>query len=274
MMLLENVNYAYDGIYPALNGVSLQIDSGERVALMGGNGAGKTTLLKHMNGLLRPQQGRVFLDGRDSSEMSVAEMSKKVGLVWQNPDHQLFLDSVKKEVVFGLEKLGFDEEESTRKCSQTLARLGLGDLADRSPFSLSGGERKRVALASILVTEPKFLALDEPTIGQDARQKEKLASLIMELNESGCTVLCVTHDIEFVVEHFPRTIAMSDGVIIADGDTESVLTNDYVVERTSLAYPELVRAARALRRNSIDVPEKTTQLVELETALLRILGGS
>ncbi|MGV9102716.1 MAG: energy-coupling factor ABC transporter ATP-binding protein [Candidatus Thorarchaeota archaeon] len=274
MILVDNVHYAYDGIYTALQGVSLQIDPGERIAIMGENGAGKTTLLKHLNGLLRPQKGHVYLDGKDTSRSSVAELSKKVGLVWQNPDLQLFLNSVEEEVMFGLRNLGLDEEESTARCEETLEYLLLTPLRNRSPFSLSGGERKRVALASVLAVEPQILALDEPTIGQDARQKEKLAELIIRLNNKGKTVIVVTHDTEFVIEHCPRTIAMAGGRIIADGPTSSVLSNSKVLDYCSLSPPEMTRAARALSSIFDQVPDRLTQVPEIEGALLRLLGGA
>ncbi len=274
MILLDNVYYAYDGVYTALNGVSLEIDDGESVAIVGSNGAGKTTLVKHMNGLIRPQRGHVFLDGKNTRKMSVAEIARNVGLVWQNPDHQLFLDTVRKEVTFGLKNMRFTEEEANIRCERTLGRLGLCDLAERSPFSLSGGERKRVALASVLASEPRILALDEPTIGQDARQKRALAELLMELNASGCTVICITHDIEFVIEYFPRTIAMSDGKLVADGNTSSVLTNEDVIERCSLTEPELSQAARALHQVFPQLSKNLTLLSELEDAIVEILGGA
>ncbi|MHA2241826.1 MAG: energy-coupling factor ABC transporter ATP-binding protein, partial [Candidatus Thorarchaeota archaeon] len=221
--------------------------------------------------LLRPQQGRVFLDGEDTKHMSVAEIARIVGLVWQNPDHQLFLDTVEKEVNFGLKNLGYDEEEVSERCKKTLAHLGLEGLADRSPFALSGGERKRVALASVLATEPRVLALDEPTIGQDAKQKERLAELLMELNNRGRTVICVTHDVEFVIEHFPRTIAMAGGLIIADGDTSSVLSNQDVVDRCSLASPQMTQAARALNQIFPEVESRLTSMSDLEELVYRIL---
>ncbi len=273
MILLENLSFAYDGIYSALDGVSLQIDDGERVAIMGSNGAGKTTLIKHVNGLIRPLQGRVIIDGVDAKYMSVAEIAKVVGLVWQNPDHQLFLDTVEKEITFGLKNMGFSKEESIRLCHQTLARLGLEEFVERSPFSLSGGERKRVALASVLATEPRVLALDEPTIGQDAKQKNKLAELLMDLNSRGCTVICITHDIEFVIENFPRTITMADGKIVADGKTSSVLTNNDVLNRCSLTEPELTIAARSLKKRFSQVSDRLTLLSELETAIAELIGG-
>ncbi len=236
MIFLENVHFAYDGIYTALNGISLQIDDGERVAIMGSNGAGKTTLVKHLNGLIRPDCGRVVLDGVDTKNYSVAELAREIGLVMQNPDHQLFLDSVEREILFSLENLGYEKEEAKERCDRTLTNLGLEGLSDRSPFTLSGGERKRVALAMVLATEPRVLSLDEPTIGQDARQKENLARMLSELNSMGKTVIVVTHDIEFVIENFPRTVAMANGLIVADGPTNSVLSNDTVIEECSLKY--------------------------------------
>ncbi|MFW9844806.1 MAG: energy-coupling factor ABC transporter ATP-binding protein [Candidatus Thorarchaeota archaeon] len=274
MIMMENVAFAYDGLYTALQGVSLQIDDGERIAIMGTNGAGKTTLVKHLNGLLRPNSGRVIIDGVDAKHYSVAELAREIGLVMQNPDHQLFLDSVEKEVVFGLKQLGFSEDEIKERTDRTLSNLGIGDLSERSPFTLSGGERKRVALASVLATEPRVLALDEPTIGQDARQKERLADMLIELNEKGRTVIVVTHDIEFVIEHFPRTITMANGSIIADGPTSAVLSNDEVIEKCSLTAPQLTQAARSLHTFFSDVPERLTLLSELEDEIVRVLGGA
>ncbi|UCE11376.1 MAG: ABC transporter ATP-binding protein [Candidatus Thorarchaeota archaeon] len=274
MIILEDVEYSYDGIYTALRGVTLQVDRGESVAIMGTNGAGKTTLIKHFNGLLRPQAGNVFLEGKDTSQMSVAEMAKIVGLVFQNPDHQLFLESCKKEIAFGLKNLGFTQEEAEERCDQTLSRLGLEGFAERSPFALSGGERKRVALASVLATEPDVLALDEPTIGQDARQKESLARMLMEMNKKGRTVIVVTHDIEFVIEHFPRTIAMSDGQIVADGDTSSVLTHEEVLERCSLTLPQMTQAAKALRHRFDNVSDRLASLSDIESIATTLLEGA
>jgi energy-coupling factor transport system ATP-binding protein len=273
MIILEDVYFAYEGIYSALNGVSVQIDDGESVAIVGANGAGKTTLIKHFNGLLRPQSGRVILDGIDIGKKSVAELSRTVGLVWQNPDHQLFLNTCEEEVVFGLRNLGYNKEEAVERCNRTFSGLDLEGFAERSPFTLSGGERKRLALATILATEPRILALDEPTTGQDAGQKEKLANLLMELNEKGRTVIVVTHDIEFVIEHFPRTIAMTNGQIVADGATNAVLSNDYVIEKCSLSPPQTTIAARALSAIFPDVPQRITLLSELEDIAVNILGG-
>jgi energy-coupling factor transport system ATP-binding protein len=274
MIILEDVYYAYDGLYTALQGVSLQIDDGERIAIMGSNGAGKTTLVKHLNGLLRPDKGRVILDGADTKHYSVAELARQIGLVMQNPDHQLFLDSVEREVLFSLENLGYSKDEAKEHCERTLNSLGLEGFSERSPFTLSGGERKRVALASVLATEPRVLSLDEPTIGQDARQKEKLARMLSDLNKKGKTVIVVTHDIEFVIENFPRTITMANGRIVADGSTNSVLSNDDVLERCSLTRPQLTETARHLHSVFPEVPERLTLMDDLEDVVVKVLGGA
>ncbi|MFW9962265.1 MAG: energy-coupling factor ABC transporter ATP-binding protein [Candidatus Sifarchaeia archaeon] len=273
MIILEDVHFAYDGLYTALCGVSLQIDDGESVAIMGSNGAGKTTLVKHLNGLLRPDKGRVILDGIDTKHYSVAELAREIGLVMQNPDHQLFLDSVEREVLFSLENLGYSKEEAKTRCKQTLAHLGLEDLSERSPFTLSGGERKRVALASVLATQPRVLSLDEPTIGQDAKQKETLARMLNELNEKGKAVIVVTHDIEFAIENFPRTVAMANGKIVADGPTNSVLSNNDVIEMCSLTRPQLTETARCLHNMFPDIPERLTLMDDLEEIVVKVLGG-
>ena len=160
-----------------------------------------------------------------------------------------------------------------QQCERTLEQLGLEGFRERSPFSLSGGERKRVALASVLATEPQVLALDEPTIGQDARQKENLSQLLLSLNDKGCAVVCVTHDIEFVIEHFPRTVAMADGMIIADGQTNVVLTNDTVLDECSLTAPELTQTSRVLNMRFPSISARLTLVQELENAIAGILGG-
>lgn len=273
MIQLEDVSFSYDGVYSALVGVSLQIDDGESVAIMGNNGAGKTTLVKHFNGLLRPDHGRVIVNGVDARRRSVAELSKEIGLVWQNPDHQLFLDTVRKEIVFGLRNLGYSAEEADARCDMVLKDLHLEELAERSPFALSGGERKRVCLASVLATEPKVLALDEPTIGQDAGQKLRLARLLQDMNRKGCTVVVVTHDIEFVIENFPRTVAMSRGRIVADGKTSSVLSDSNAIALCSLSPPQMTVAAQSMNRLFPEVSPRMTALSEVEEAIVRILGG-
>ncbi|MEM3440310.1 MAG: ABC transporter ATP-binding protein, partial [Candidatus Bathyarchaeia archaeon] len=179
MIEVEGLVFRYPNGFEALRGVDLRIGDGEFVAIMGENGAGKTTLVKHFNGLLKPTGGRVLIDGLDTKGASVAELSRSVGLVFQNPDRQLFSETVRDEVAFALRNFGFSDEIIDKRVKRILRLLDLSEYADTSPFLLSGGERKRVALASVLVWDPKHVVLDEPTIGQDYLQKERLRNLIM-----------------------------------------------------------------------------------------------
>src|SRR5438128_2218977 len=215
MITLEKVSFTYRSGQRALQDVDLNIEGGDFIAIMGENGAGKTTLAKHLNGLLKPSQGRVLVDGEDTRKVSVAKLSRKVGLVFQNPDHLLFSETVKDEVAFGLKNFGFTSEVVHKQVVRTLEALGLSEYAESSPFLLSGGERKRVALAAILATEPDYLILDEPTIGQDYQQKERLRNFILQLYSQGKAVVMITHDVEFVAESNPKVILLSQGRIVA-----------------------------------------------------------
>ena len=249
---VEDVYYTYPNGVEALRGVSLRVREGEFVAIMGQNGAGKTTLVKHFNGLLKPTRGRVLIDGVETRGVSVARLARKVGFVFQNPDHQLFCETVEKEVAFALKNFGFDEETTRKRVDWALNILDLTEYRDVSPFMLSGGERKRVALASVLAWDPEVLILDEPTIGQDYRQKERLMNFIMQLNAQGKTVIIVTHDVEFVAECKPRVILMAEGRILADGDPHKVLTDLNLLERASLTPPEASQILEELKDVGVD----------------------
>ncbi|MCW4030884.1 MAG: energy-coupling factor ABC transporter ATP-binding protein, partial [Candidatus Bathyarchaeota archaeon] len=215
MIEVENVHFHYPNGVEALKGVSLEIKKGEFVAIMGQNGAGKTTLVKHFNGLLKPSQGIVRVNGVETTKTSVAVLAKNAGFVFQNPDHQLFSETVEEEIAFALKNFGFDEDTIEKRITWALNLLGLAQYRKTSPFLLSGGERKRVALASVLAWNPEILILDEPTIGQDYRQKEKLRQFIIQMQAQKKTVVIVTHDVEFVAECSPRVLLMKDGIILA-----------------------------------------------------------
>jgi energy-coupling factor transport system ATP-binding protein len=238
---VEDVSYAYQSGVQALNGVSLTIHKGEFVAIMGENGAGKTTLVKHFNGLLRPQEGRIMVDGIDVSQVSVASLARKVGLVFQNPDDQLFSENVESEISFALNNFGFEKEVVEKRVDWALNLLTLEQYRKSSPFILSGGERKRVALASVLAWDPEIVVLDEPTIGQDYAQKERLQHFLMQLRTQGKTTIIVTHDVEFVAECNPRIVLMTDGGIIADGSTKEIMTDQEAMERASVSPPEITK---------------------------------
>lgn len=247
MISIENVSFHYPGGTQVLNNVDLQIKDGEFVAIMGENGAGKTTLVKMFNGLLKPNSGKISVDGVDTREKSVAQLSRDVGLIFQNPDHQLFAETVAEELSFSLRNFGFSEEVVQRRVTSLMNTLDLERYSSSSPFVLSGGERKRVALAAILAWDPKHVIMDEPTIGQDYLQKDRLRNFIVQLVSQGKTIVIVTHDVEFVAECKPRVVLLSHGQIVGDGAAAEVLTDSPLVEKASLVIPQIARLMRTLQ---------------------------
>lgn len=241
-----DVSYTYPNGVKALDGINLRINRGEFVAIMGENGAGKTTLVKHFIGLLKPTEGRVLVDGIDTSQVTVASLARKVGLVFQNPDDQLFAESVEEEIAFALRNFGYSEDVVAKRVNWALHLLDIERYRASSPFTLSGGERKRVALASVLAWDPEVVVLDEPTIGQDYAQKERLRHFLMQLRSQGKTTIIVTHDVEFVAECEPRVILMAEGRILADGPARRVLSDVEALEKASITPPEMVRVLRKL----------------------------
>ena len=268
---VEGVSFTYPSGVQALDGVSLTIHRGEFVAIMGENGAGKTTLAKHFNGLLRPQAGMVSLDGSDISGLSVATLARKVGLVFQNPDDQLFSESVEEEISFALRNFGFQMDVIEKRVDWALNLLDIERYRKSSPFVLSGGERKRVALASVLAWDPEVVVLDEPTIGQDYAQKEKLRHFLMQLRTQGKTTVIVTHDVEFVADCKPRVVLMAGGRIVADGPIKEIMTDDEALKLASVSPPEITKvfsrlSSYGLPRDVLDVDEAAELLVRLREA--------
>jgi len=267
MIVMEDVYFTYPNGVEALRGVNLTIKDGEFVAIMGQNGAGKTTLVKHINGLLKPKRGRVLVDGIETTKVSVATLARKVGLVFQNPDHQLFSETVEEEISFALKNFGYNEKTIKERVDWALNLLDLKEYRKVSPFMLSGGERKRVALASVLAWDPKIIILDEPTIGQDYGQKERLRQFLLQLNRQGKTVIIVTHDVEFVADCSPDIILMRQGRIIATGEVKEILTDENLVNQASVALPEITKIFKGLENlgfpsDIIDVYEATNILYE------------
>ncbi len=267
MIEIENLHFSYPNGVEALKGVTLSIKKGEFVAIMGQNGAGKTTLVKHFNGLLKPSAGTVRVDGVETTKTSVAALSRNTGFVFQNPDHQLFSETVEEEISFALKNFGFEEEIIEKRITWALNLLGLTQYRKTSPFLLSGGERKRVALASVLAWDPETLILDEPTIGQDYQQKEKLRQFIVQMQTQGKTVVIVTHDVEFVSECNPRVLLMKEGIIVADGEGREILTTPEVLSQSSIVLPQIAQifiklAPLGLPKDVIDVYEAKEILIK------------
>lgn len=270
MIEVNNVYYTYPSGIEALKGITLSIKNGEYVAIMGQNGAGKTTLVKHFNGLLKPTVGEVLVDGVKTKDTSVAKLARTVGFVFQNPDNQLFCETVEEEVAFALRNFGFKETTLKKRVAWALNLLGLTEYRKTSPFLLSGGERKRVALASVLAWNPKVVVLDEPTIGQDYEQKEKLRQFIIQLNTQKKTVVVVTHDVEFVAECNPRVILMAEGKIVADGIGKEVLTDVDRLTKASVVPPQITQVFMGLR--DFGLPVDIIDIYEAREILLKRLG--
>ncbi|MDI6848023.1 MAG: ABC transporter ATP-binding protein [Candidatus Bathyarchaeia archaeon] len=269
MIEVKDVYFTYPNGVDALKGVSLTIKNGEFVAIMGENGAGKTTLVKHFNGLLKPTNGSVLVDGVDTRKVSVATLARKVGLVFQNPDHQLFSETVEEEIAFALKNFGFREKVIKKRITWALNLLGLAQYRKTSPFMLSGGERKRVALVSVLAWNPKILILDEPTIGQDYQQKEKLRQFIMQMKAQKRTIIIVTHDVEFVAECNPRVLLMREGRIVTDGDAQTVLTNPEILTHASVVPPQIAQIF--IRLSDLGLPKNVIDVYEAREILFNIL---
>jgi len=253
MISIEDVSFHYPSTtQDVLSNVTLSIDDGEFVAIMGENGAGKTTLVKMFNGLLMPTKGRVLIDSSETGKKSVAQLSRDVGLIFQNPDHQLFAETVSEELSFSLRNFGFPEDVIQRRITNILESLDLQKYSNTSPFILSGGERKRVALAATLVWNPKHIIMDEPTIGQDHLQKDRLRNFIVQLISQGKTIIIVTHDVEFVAECNPRVVLLSKGKVLADGPATRILTRSDLVTKASLVRPQITELMQQL--NEKDTP--------------------
>jgi len=269
MIEVSKVYFSYPNGVEALKGVSLNIADGEFVAIMGQNGAGKTTLVKHFNGLLKPTKGTVLVDGVSTTKVSVATLARNVGFVFQNPDHQLFSETVEDEIAFALKNFGFKDKVIKERVTWALNLLDLTQYRKTSPFMLSGGERKRVALASVLAWNPNMLILDEPTIGQDHQQKEKLRQFILQMKTQGKTVIIVTHDVEFVAECNPRVLLMLDGKIVADDEATKVLTSPEVLAQASIVPPQIAQIF--LQLPDLKLPKNVIDVYEAREILLNAL---
>lgn len=271
VILAKNVDYTYSSGTLALKDINLSIMKGELVAIMGKNGAGKTTLIRTFNGLIRPSKGSIIINGKKASLKTIAELSKNVGIIFQNPMHQLFSNTVEEEIKFSLKNLDLSEEEIQSRTDTILKTFNIEKYRNRSPLNLSGGETKKLAIATIFCRNPDILIFDEPTLGQDAREIAFFTDLIKKELEKEKTIVIVTHNIEFAMEHVPRTILMTDGKIIADGPTRSVLNKEFLVGKTSLILPQIIQFNRALQEIGIECYDDLHSKTEMITFLKNFL---
>jgi energy-coupling factor transport system ATP-binding protein len=245
---LRDVRHVYAAGTPfeveALRGVSLTVEPGEVLGIVGGTGSGKSTLVRHMNLLLVPAGGEVLVDGVDATTLKKSELRRRVGLVFQFPEAALFAPTVEEDVAFAPRRLGLDEEEVRRRVRESLGLLGVGDLAGRSPFALSGGEKRRVAIAGVLAMGPEVLILDEPTAGLDPAARGELLDLIRHLRDAGVSVVLVSHDLDEVAEVADRVCALHDGRVHAVGSPAGVFYGDPELAPTTVRVASLLKASR------------------------------
>lgn len=244
---VESASFAYPGGVQALRDISLTIEAGAAVALIGENGAGKTTLAKQLNGLLKPDQGIVQIGDWDSRDHSVAQLAARVGYAFQNPDDQLFARTVREEVAFGPRNLGRTAEAIEADVHWALEQVELVEEQLSHPYDLQAADRKLVAMAAVLAMRTPVIILDEPTMGQDSRGIERIGRIVKQLVEDGRTVLVISHDIDFCADHFERVVVMSGGRIAADGPAEQVLAQESVLAAAQVEPPQMVRLAQALK---------------------------
>lgn len=242
----RDVHYSYQERIRALAGVNFSVSRWEFIGLMGQNGSGKTTLAKHLNGLLKPQLGTVFVDGIDTRKLSVAQTSRKVGYVFQNPEHQIFARTLLEEISFGLRNLGFPKGEIEERATEALRMVDLNKPLNAFPHFLSVGEKHRLAIASVIAMRPQLLILDEPTTGVDYGRAKQIMGILKRLNEQGMAVLVITHDAGLVAEYCQRVAIMREGLIVNDGNADEVLSDENVLLSNSLRPLQVTALARSL----------------------------
>lgn len=252
---VRDVGHRYPSGLEAVRGVNLEIRQGEFLAVLGQNGSGKTTLVKHLNGLLKPTTGSIEVNGLDTRKQSLLSLGDHIAYVFQNPDHQIFSDTVFDEVAFALRKRKISEEETRQRVTEVLEAVGMAGQEEEDPFSLTKGERQRVAVASSLALKPDVLVLDEPTTGLDYRQQKSMMQLIRRLNEAGATIVVVTHAMWVVCEYTHRVVVMQDGQLVADDTPRNVFSNEAELEGMALAPPPVVALSNALEHTVTSVAE-------------------
>lgn len=245
MIEVEHLAHTFDTGFQGLHGVSFVVEPGEFVAVIGPNGSGKTTLSKHLNGLLKPTSGRVTIDGVDTRSASVAQLSRHVGFIFQNPDRQIFNYTVEEEVSFALKLRKCSAEDTALRVKSALDSVGLSDVGDRHPRALSGGQRQRLAMATVFAMDTKILVLDEPTTGQDFHARRQVMTMVDELNKAGTTVFMVTHDMNLVSEYAQRVLVMHKGRLIMDASPARVFNSAEVMDTAQLERPDAAQIAKS-----------------------------
>lgn len=270
MLELRDVTFGYGKNQPAaVAGVSLAIRRGEFVALAGRNGSGKTTLTKLLMSLLKPAAGQVLLDGNDTKGLTPAAMARHIGYVFQNPDRQMFRDTVRAEIAYGPEMLGFSPAETAAAVTEAMAMAEVTDLADCYPRTLAKSRKQRVTIASALAMRPDFLVLDEPTSGQDAAARERFMQLLARFHQAGKSVILVTHDMDLLARYAERVVVMDQGRKVYDGTVAACFSDRQMLYAAGLREPAAVSVSRGLAAEGIAM---TADIGKLAAALLTKRG--
>ena len=243
---IRNLSFRYESGTEALKDISLTLHPGECVALVGHNGSGKSTLVKHLNGLLRPKQGEVRINGKSIADERVAQIARKVALLFQNPDNQICKGTIWEEAAFGPRNLKYEEGKVRELAEDALEAFGLRDGMDRNPHDLGLSERKRLAIASIMAMDTEAVILDEPTAGLDPREIALLEAVLRQLRAKGRIVLVISHDMDFVTENMTRTICLGQGRKQYDGPVADLFTNQRLLDQCGLAAPQVVQVGARL----------------------------
>ena len=258
----------------AIRDVNLTIEEGEFVAIVGHTGSGKSTLVQHLNGLLKPTAGQVLVDGDDMNGEGVNKrlIRQKVGLVFQYPEYQLFEETVAKDIAFGPKNQGLNAEEIDRRVRKAMARVQLdyGKYAERSPFELSGGQMRRVAIAGVLAMEPRYLILDEPAAGLDPKGRDRILGMVKDLHEAGVTVVMVSHSMDDCARLASRMIVMSKGTVVASDTPRNLFAQPEMMASVGLGVPEAAKLCAMLREKGLNLPNDLYTQEELQEHILRL----
>ena len=264
MLEVRDIKYSYNNDYQALKGVSLKIEKGEMVALLGKNGAGKSTLFLHLNGIYEPDEGKVFIDGEELKydKKSLLKFRQKVGIVFQNPDDQIFAPTVEEDVAFGPLNLGLSMEEVQDRVEEALDRVGMSGFEKTAPHHLSGGQKKRVAIAGILAMKPVIMVLDEPTAGLDPQGVTNLVKLLKELNDEGITIVISTHEVDLVPDYANRVFVLVGGELIAEGTPKDIFSQPDILESANLKIPIVTELFQQIEAEGFDMENDYPLTVE------------
>lgn len=278
-LIINHVSHIYSEntamAVPALKDINLQIEDGEFIGLIGHTGSGKSTLIQHLNGLLKPTSGEIYYNGKDinDEEYDRKGLRGKVGLVFQYPEHQLFETDVFKDVCFGPKNLGLSKKETELRAYEALKQVGIEDeYFYQSPFDLSGGQKRRVAIAGVLAMKPEVLILDEPTAGLDPKGRDEILDLIAKLHrENGITVILVSHSMEDVAKYAKRLIVMNRGEVMFDNTPMEVFEHYSDLEKVGLAAPQVIYIMNRLREKGLNVNAQVSTLEEAKAEILKAL---